>query len=97
MAWAERRIAERAAWPKQVQILPALPTTPVGKIFKPALVDREIAAVVDEEARAAGVSLRACEVVRDPARGIVVRWSADDDAEALGRRLAHYTFRQEPA
>jgi len=97
MAWAERGIAERAAWPKQVQILPALPTTPVGKIFKPALVDREVAAVVNEEAEAAGVSLRACEVVRDPARGIVVRWSADDNAEALGRRLAHYTFTQEPA
>src|SRR5690606_19637377 len=37
------RIAERPAVPKAVHILDAMPTTPIGKIFKPAL--RKLAAV----------------------------------------------------
>ena len=96
-AWAESHIAERAAWPKQVEILQALPTTAVGKLFKPALVDRAVAAVVAEEARATGVALRSCEIVREPKRGLVVRWCADGDGdgEALRQRLALYTFQQE--
>ncbi|WP_157731134.1 acyl-CoA synthetase [Variovorax sp. HW608] len=97
MAWAQQYIAERAARPKKIHIIPAMPVTAVGKLFKPALIDREVAAVVDEEARAAGASLRTCEVVRDPARGIVVRWSADGEVEALRERLGLYTFHQEAA
>lgn len=97
MAWAQRNIAERAAWPKKVSVIPALPTTAVGKLFKPALIDREVAAVVNEEAKSVGATLSKCEVVRDPAHGVVVRWAADGDAEALRARLGLYTFRQEAA
>lgn len=35
--WVSARVPERAAAPKQTHILPALPVTTVGKIFKPAL------------------------------------------------------------
>lgn len=96
-AWAQARIAERAAWPRRIQILSTLPLTAVGKIFKPALAEREILAVVQEEAASIGVDLVSCEVVRDPGRGVVVRWSAAGDAKALRDRLALYTFRQEMA
>ena len=41
-AFARERVAERAASPAEVQILPQMPLTGVGKIFKPAL--RQIAA-----------------------------------------------------
>ncbi|NOY76899.1 MAG: acyl-CoA synthetase [Calditrichaeota bacterium] len=37
LAYAKEQIVERAAIPKQVFILPEIPVTPVGKIFKPAL------------------------------------------------------------
>ena len=93
--WAQRNIAERAAWPKQVNILDALPTTAVGKIFKPALVALEIDSVVADEARKAGVILQSCEVVRDPQRGLVVRWSAEGDSDALTRQLERITFQTE--
>jgi hypothetical protein len=53
--------------------------------------------VVREEARLSGVQLAECEVVRDPALGLVVRWSAPGGAQPLRERLAHYTFRQEAA
>jgi fatty-acyl-CoA synthase len=31
LEWAQSQIAERAAWPKQIRILDALPTTAVGR------------------------------------------------------------------
>jgi fatty-acyl-CoA synthase len=37
LAFAAGRVPEPAAQPKQVWILPELPLTPVGKIFKPTL------------------------------------------------------------
>ncbi len=36
-AWASDRVPEQAAAPKAVTVLDALPVTPVGKPFKPAL------------------------------------------------------------
>ncbi|MBE0834015.1 acyl-CoA synthetase, partial [Escherichia coli] len=53
-AFATQHIAERAAVPKRIEVLDALPVTPVGKIFKPALQQREIARVVRQEAAALG-------------------------------------------
>lgn len=36
-AFARERIAERPAWPKHVYVLPELPLTGVGKVYKPKL------------------------------------------------------------
>jgi fatty-acyl-CoA synthase len=48
IAWGERTIDERAARPKQIRPIPAIPTTEVGKYFKPALVaDAAVEAVRD--------------------------------------------------
>lgn len=93
--WAESHISERAAWPKRIQVLPALPTTPVGKIFKPALTDLEIGSVVTDEAQALGIELTKCEVVRDPHTGVTVHWSSNQDAAALSHLLGRYTFKSQ--
>lgn len=36
-AWAQQYIAERPAWPKHFYVVPSIPVTAVGKIFKPQL------------------------------------------------------------
>ena len=43
LAFVEDRISERAARPKDVVIVPSLPLTAVGKVFKPALRQMEAA------------------------------------------------------
>ena len=95
LKFAHRNIAERAAWPKDVKVLSAIPTTAVGKIFKPALTQMEMKSVLLEEARATGVKIETCEVVQNPTRGLLLRWSASGDVSALEKRLGLYTFPQE--
>ena len=97
LQWGRERIAERAAWPRQVVVLQALPTTAVGKLFKPGLVEMEVRSVVAEEAQAADATLTSCEVLRDPQKGLVVRWGAERNGDALAQRLARFTFRAERA
>lgn len=84
-----KRIPERVAHPKAVRFLPAHPMTPVGKLFEPALIMREIEDVVRGEAVKAGVIIEALEVSQDPARGIIARVTAVDAdgrlRETLGR------------
>lgn len=93
VAFAQQKVSERAAWPKQVMILPTLPTTAIGKIHKPALNLMELEAVVRREAGAAGVELADCRAEQDARHGMVVRWSARGDAAALRKALAAYTFK----
>ena len=50
MDFAAAHVPERAAIPKLVKIMPSLPVTAIGKIFKPALQQREIEAAVRGEA-----------------------------------------------
>lgn len=95
MQHAQSLVAERAAWPKHVRIVDTLPTTAIGKIFKPALTLQEMASVVREEAQALGVTLSSCEATQDPRIGAVVRWRAVGPGDQLSKRLARYTFRQE--
>ena len=49
MAYAGEQISERAAVPKAISILPELPLTAVGKIFKPELRRRATRAILEEE------------------------------------------------
>jgi fatty-acyl-CoA synthase len=95
MAYATQQIAERAAVPKRIEIIPALPVTPVGKIFKPALQQREIAQVVRQEAERCGLVDIAPEVVQDARRGLVVQLATAPDWERLAAALGRYSFQVE--
>ena len=88
--YAVEHIAERAAYPKYVEILDELPKTAVGKVFKPDLRRLAIARVFDAALQEAGQGASVHAVVEDKRRGLVARITrtgeADDAkvAEALG-------------
>ncbi|WP_116132965.1 acyl-CoA synthetase [Tropicimonas sp. IMCC34043] len=67
------RITERAAIPKYLEILPELPKTAVGKVFKPDLRKRAISRVYGQVLKDAKVDAEVAEVVEDPKRGLVAR------------------------
>lgn len=91
-AFANERISERAAVPKRIEVLEALPVTPVGKIFKPALQQREIAQVVRLEAERSGIVDLQVEIVQDARRGLVVQLADGPQRERLGSALGRYSF-----
>lgn len=93
MAHAQQTIAERAAWPKAVLVVDALPVTAIGKIFKPALTQKELEGVCREEASACGFTLTHCEARQDPRLGTVLQWDGTGNVEGMRERLGRYTFR----
>jgi fatty-acyl-CoA synthase len=95
MNFAETQIPERAAIPKHVKIIPSLPLTGVGKIFKPALQQREIEATVRGEAARAGATVGKIWFESDPRLGQVVRVRAGEGAVPLRAALERYAFKFE--
>ena len=90
------QLSERAAIPKEVIIIDALPLTAVGKTFKPALVMREIENVVRNEADQLGIDLDAVTVEQDNKLGIVANVTlASDKHQVLNEALALYTFKMQ--
>jgi fatty-acyl-CoA synthase len=92
LAFASRSIGERAAVPKAVRIVALIPVTAVGKIFKPALVMREIEDVVRREAADCGVALETVDVTIDAKRGMVARVRTRGSELPLRAALGRYTF-----
>jgi len=73
MEFARERIGERAAVPKYLEILPELPKTAVGKIFKPDLRKRAIKRVFDAALKEADLAVHVSSVVEDKKRGLVAK------------------------
>lgn len=92
---AARVIPEKAAIPKRVKISTSLPTTAVGKLFKPALVEREIEETIRAEAEKTGVKLSSIKVERDPQKGLRTVVTAAADAASLKIALDRYAFASE--
>ena len=88
ISFANDLVTERAAQPKYVEILPELPKTAVGKVFKPALRKSAIIRIYNLALSEAGVDARVQKVVEDNQRGLIaqVSGSADDViiSEVLG-------------
>ncbi|MEM7711009.1 MAG: acyl-CoA synthetase, partial [Pseudomonadota bacterium] len=77
----ETHVHERAARPKYIEILPELPKTAVGKVFKPDLRRRAITRIYDEALSSADVKARVSEVVEDKKRGLVARLEKTGEVE----------------
>ena len=92
LAYARQHIPERAALPKRIDILDALPVTPVGKIFKPALLQKEIAKVIEHEAAQGGLGGVELDIRQDSRRGLVAFIRAGANRQALEQRLGKFTF-----
>ena len=93
LAHAVDRIPERAAHPKAVKVLTALPVTSVGKIFKPALSMLEIEGVVRQEAELTGLKLESVSVVQDARLGLLANIAVEGDPSPLQDRLGRYAFK----
>jgi fatty-acyl-CoA synthase len=91
--FAAARIAERAAVPKHVRVVPALPLTNVGKIFKPALQQRETEGVIRSEADAVGATILGVEIEQEPLSGPSFRIRVASGADALRQALERYAFK----
>jgi len=70
-AYAAAHIHERAALPKYIEILPEVPKTAVGKVFKPDLRRLAITRIYDEALAAAGIPAKVAAVTEDKKRGLV--------------------------
>jgi acyl-CoA synthetase (AMP-forming)/AMP-acid ligase II len=90
---ASARVPERAAIPKHVEIMPELPKTAVGKVFKPDLRRMAITRVFNEAFKAAGLAVSVAEVVEDKKRGLVARLRKDGvvDAGKVEDLMGQYT------
>ena len=99
LQFATQRIHERAAIPRAVIAIAALPVTAVGKIFKPALSIREIESVVREVAARTAVELDLLRVAQDVKLGMLVRYrlraATPQAATRFSAALGQYTFRSE--
>ncbi|MCJ1900298.1 acyl-CoA synthetase [Paracoccus versutus] len=94
MDHARAHIHERAAVPKHIGILPELPKTAVGKIFKPDLRKLAIRRVYDAALAEAGLAAEVAEVVDDRKRGLVarIRPKGEVDRDAVAQLLGQYAL-----
>jgi acyl-CoA synthetase (AMP-forming)/AMP-acid ligase II len=92
MDHARAHVPERAAHPKHIEILPELPKTAVGKVFKPDLRRRAITRVLNGTLAEAKLAAEVAEVVEDKRRGLVarVRRTGTVDTGAVERRLGEF-------
>lgn len=94
MDFARREISERAAQPRHIRIVEEIPLTPVGKIFKPDLKQREIRDALLTALRETGIDVAELVIRNDKSRGLTVAvmlGEAAAEAEAA-RVLGQFAF-----
>ncbi|SMX38005.1 acyl-CoA synthetase [Maliponia aquimaris] len=78
---ARVHIHERAAYPKHMTILPELPKTAVGKVFKPDLRKQAITRVYNHALEKAGCAARVVSVIDDKSKGLVAQLARNGATE----------------
>ena len=93
MAYLTAHIHERAAVPKYLEVLPELPKTAVGKVFKPDLRRMAISRVYDAALAGASIPARVSAVIEDKKRGLVaqVQKSAPVEDAAVASILGQFS------
>jgi fatty-acyl-CoA synthase len=84
-AFAAPHIAERPAVPKRIDIVPAIPMTAVGKVYKPALRVLATRRVIDELLASNGLTAQVQALVQESPGGLAIEFrltQAGDDAAA---------------
>ncbi|NRB35581.1 MAG: acyl-CoA synthetase [Rhodobacteraceae bacterium] len=86
------QVHERAARPKHISIMPELPKTAVGKIFKPDLRKDAITRIYNDALEDAGVQARVVSVSDDKSRGLVAQLDRRGSDEGdVAKVLGDYT------
>lgn len=78
-AWAATAIGEPAARPKRIHPIPEIPTTAVGKQYKPTLVADAAARAVSDALASAGVPVREVSAGHENGRLVVTVTGADPE------------------
>lgn len=93
IAYAQRHIHERAAIPKHIEILPELPKTAVGKVFKPDLRKRAITRIFNQLLTENELAVEVVMVIEDKKRGLVaqLRKTGEVDEEKLVHFMGQFT------
>ena len=90
--YCKTHVHERAAHPKHMTIMPELPKTAVGKVFKPDLRKQAITRIYNEALEGAHVQARVASVVDDKKRGLVAQLTRNGaDEEDVAKVLGEFT------
>ncbi|RYY97921.1 MAG: acyl-CoA synthetase, partial [Comamonadaceae bacterium] len=85
MAFANKLIPERPAYPKRLEFVPSLPQTAVGKIFKPALREAAVLRALAERLDRAGLGAQVTPQTREEGgRSTIVFTTTVQGADAQG-------------
>ncbi|MBV8470709.1 MAG: acyl-CoA synthetase [Burkholderiaceae bacterium] len=87
LEFANRNIGERAAVPKLIRIVNALPLTSVGKIFKPTLKLQEIEDGIRCALSEAGIKAHELRAIADPAVGTRLDLTLDRSEQYVAEKL----------
>ncbi|MEX0301663.1 MAG: acyl-CoA synthetase [Leisingera sp.] len=98
LEYCKVHVHERAAIPKHLTVLDALPKTAVGKVFKPDLRKHAITRVYNGALEEAGLAARVVSVTDDKKRGLVAQVAANGSSDAeISGVLNNFTRPWEPA
>lgn len=85
-------ISERAATPVYIEVMDSLPTTAVGKIFKPSLRLKAIKRVVDNMFKEVNINAD-IEVLQNDKTGISVEIKSNADTKTIEKVMCLLTFK----